>query len=360
MGKIKGDFSFRVFSEFNDFLPILEKLYNSNKDAPVFYNSGMLKVYQTVSNIKMEAAVLFKNNEPQVALPIMFQKYYQNVSYPGWDNLNVLYSNETSDATFFLFWSELLKHCGFIKLSNLTEEVEKHLNSKKIKAIVVPMRKCPYVLVHSSWEEQNEILSKKLVRNLRQYGNKAQRDGITFSISKATDLSLEQRIEKLKIAFTFHDKRMEVKDMESKFTDANFSNYHLQIMHHSNHLFFIEAFNAEKKTIACFYGFYNNSRLAYFNGGFNLDYTKYSLGTLLVKELVNDCMERGLSKFDFLRGNETYKTKWTKEYDFNKTIYLSNSGAKNKLKLYSTYFQDTRKRMGGKKALRHLFEFAIS
>jgi len=360
LGKINSDFSFRVFTEFNEFIPILEKLYNSNKDAPVFYSSGMLNVYQTISSKKIEAAVLFENNQPQVALPIVFQNYYQNVSYPGWDNLNVLYSDGTTDETLSVFWSELLKHCGFVKLSNLTEEVEKHFNDKKIKAIVVPMRKCPYVPVHNTWEEQNEILSKKLVRNLRQYGNKAQRNGISFAISKATDVSLEERIKKLKIAFAYHDKRMDVKDMESKFTDDNFSDYHRQIMNHPNHVFFIEAFNAEKVNIACFYGFYNNSRLAYFNGGFNLDYTKLSLGTLLVKELVNDCIERGLSKFDFLRGNETYKTKWTKEFDLNKTIYLGKTNFSDKAKMYQTYFQDTRKRVGGKAAIQRLFQQIVS
>ena len=106
--------------------------------------------------------------------------------------------------------------------------------------------------------------------------------------------------------------------------------------------------------MAVFYGLFNDSRLAYFNGGFDQQYNKFSLGTLLVKKLIDFGIKNGMTVFDFLRGNEAYKSKWTKQFDWNRTVYLSHSSWLSKVLVYKQFLSDTRLRVGGRKAITQL------
>ena len=54
-------------------------------------------------------------------------------------------------------------------------------------------------------------------------------------------------------------------------------------------------------------------RTVYYIGGWNPEFRKYSLGTLLIGRAMQDAVERGCVEFDFLRGDEPYKKRWTSE-----------------------------------------------
>ncbi|MGH9474733.1 MAG: GNAT family N-acetyltransferase [Terriglobales bacterium] len=52
-------------------------------------------------------------------------------------------------------------------------------------------------------------------------------------------------------------------------------------------------------------------RFLYFQSGFDPAATAFSPGTVLLSAVIEDCMARGLRSFDFLRGEEGYKARWT-------------------------------------------------
>ena len=72
----------------------------------------------------------------------------------------------------------------------------------------------------------------------------------------------------------------------------------------------------------------------------------------MVSELISFAYKENIKVFDFLRGREAYKLKWTDVFDWNKDIYLSNNNVFSKLKLRAYYFDDMRKRLGTKKAIK--------
>ena len=118
----------------------------------------------------------------------------------------------------------------------------------------------------------------------------------------------------------------------------------------------VEAKNESSQTIAFYYGLFNNTRLAWFNGGYDTNYYKYSIGTLLVAELISYAFDHGQTIFDFLRGNESYKHKWTNEFDQNLKVYLCSKRLGNRFKMRKNYFYDTRQRVGGRHALQLLIQ----
>lgn len=58
--------------------------------------------------------------------------------------------------------------------------------------------------------------------------------------------------------------------------------------------------------------------------GFDPDYAKYSVGNILLLKIFNQCVKKGLSEYDFMQGDESYKFDWTKKYRQNMNIQFFN------------------------------------
>jgi CelD/BcsL family acetyltransferase involved in cellulose biosynthesis len=70
-------------------------------------------------------------------------------------------------------------------------------------------------------------------------------------------------------------------------------------------LFFL-TFNDEP--VSSFYCFEYNKKLYFYLSGFDPEYAYYRPGHLTFKYIIKYGIEKGLNEFDFLRGNETYKS----------------------------------------------------
>ncbi len=68
---------------------------------------------------------------------------------------------------------------------------------------------------------------------------------------------------------------------------------------------FLLEFN--KEIVAYRYGFICDSTYYDWNTSFNIDYSSYSCGKILLKNIYQYCYMNGISKIDFMRGSEKYK-----------------------------------------------------
>jgi CelD/BcsL family acetyltransferase involved in cellulose biosynthesis len=59
--------------------------------------------------------------------------------------------------------------------------------------------------------------------------------------------------------------------------------------------------------------------------GFDPDYSKYSVGNLLLWKVLQMCIEKGVSEYDFMQGDEHYKYDWTDKHRQNKTVIFVNT-----------------------------------
>ncbi len=66
---------------------------------------------------------------------------------------------------------------------------------------------------------------------------------------------------------------------------------------------------------------------------FDIDYSKFHLGKVMLKNLFKWCFENNIKTLDFSKGHFDYKTEWmTKKYDFEYHIFINQSSFKSKLK----------------------------
>jgi hypothetical protein len=346
--------TFVSYKKEEEWYTLVQSLWQQSMDPPVFYSASMLAVYNGINEQSICVAILRKNDEAIIALPIVEAAITENAHYSGWDNLGPIKRKGVKKEDEIFFWQQMLKHWPQLKLQYFNAET---LNFKQLKGgqyIEVPKRDCPYINLKEDWEALNQTLGNKLVRNIRQYGNKALKAGISFNIYTAAELSKEEKVRKIEKAFSFHNDRMDAKSQESMFTAANFKAYHTKVLSQAENAFIIEAENDRTEVIACYYGLVNEKRIAWFNGGYNQAYLKYSMGTLLVTELINWAYLEGRTLFDFLRGKEAYKLKWTSLMNKNKDIYLFSNSLAGKIALYRLYIKDSRKRIGFKATVKNM------
>lgn len=63
--------------------------------------------------------------------------------------------------------------------------------------------------------------------------------------------------------------------------------------------------------VAALYGLVWGRRFLYYQSGFDPAFADHSPGTVLLAGVAEDCIRRGERQFDFLRGEEAYKNRWT-------------------------------------------------
>ena len=224
-----------VVQNHSEWFKIVHKLWNEMEDPPVFYSPSMLRLLLEIQSEPIELAVLEKENgAPLVALPIFPGSEIQNAHYNGWDNLKLLVANSANKSDEVEFWNLLSTQSLSIKLSCFSESQLSAIMDAKVDVISDKRRKCPYVSLGSNWGELHEKLGKKLTRNIRQYGNKAASAGITFHVQKTSEYDSELLNEKLKLAFSFHENRMEDINQKSVFSPQQAQEYHAKVLKEGN------------------------------------------------------------------------------------------------------------------------------
>jgi CelD/BcsL family acetyltransferase involved in cellulose biosynthesis len=69
---------------------------------------------------------------------------------------------------------------------------------------------------------------------------------------------------------------------------------------------------AARRAVASVYGVVHGGKFLYYQSGYDPAWASKSVGLVLLARTVQDAYQEGLSEFDFLRGNESYKAQWAR------------------------------------------------
>lgn len=204
-----------------------------------------------------------------------------------------------------------------ILLKNMTEKIR--IASTRI------LHECPYMPLPQSVDVLLSRLNYKFKKNLRRGQRQLeQRYKVEF-----TDYSSPQIFkEGMMKLFELHQKRWKLKGETGVFADQEICNFHLDVAEFFSRLGWLslDSISADGKTIACLYGFKYGSKLYYYLSGADPTYNKYSPGNLLIFSVLQKCIKEGLIEFDFLRGEEPYKSRWTPLSRRNSNVVLIRRG----------------------------------
>jgi CelD/BcsL family acetyltransferase involved in cellulose biosynthesis len=162
---------------------------------------------------------------------------------------------------------------------------------------------------HGDWEGYLASRSSHLRKRLRQLDRKLERDHEVRIRRTEGPETLAADVETL---FDLHDRRRQA---ESTLASSRARSFHAAFAASALdrgwlRLWFLEL---DGEPVASWYGWRLGDRYSFFNGGFDPALSKLSPGMVLLARVLESAFEEGAQVFDFLLGDESYKSRFADE-----------------------------------------------
>ena len=173
---------------------------------------------------------------------------------------------------------------------------------------IEPFRVCPYIAVAGDWEAYLGGLSAKMRKNVRRETRRLLEAGAEVDWVRERG-EVRQAVSEL---FTLHEQRFAAKETETGFRKSR-EPFHAAVSEAFFDRDILRLFRVRVggRTVAALYCFEYQRELFYFQSGIDPAWEAQSVGTVLVGQAIKYAFERGLTRFDFMRGGEEYKFRWT-------------------------------------------------
>lgn len=170
-----------------------------------------------------------------------------------------------------------------------------------------------YLPLPSSWDGVLSNLGKKLRKNLSYYENLLRRTYTDVAIGVLGPQEVEEAIE---VFFRLHTERWERRGMPGVAADpARRAFYRRVVRLCANRGWLrLHGLRVDGRLIAVDLGFAHKERFYLLQRSFDLEFSAYSPGTVLLGRSIREAVEDGLREYDLLRGDEPYKTVWTDQH----------------------------------------------
>lgn len=327
-------------------------------DPVVFYQYPFLSAHSKTIDESVDILLYREDGRTLVALPGKFdgqKKIFSNLTYLGWDNLNFLVVNGLIESALKTFFVELFKVVDLVIYKNISHNCQQTIIQNTRASTFFKGFRCPFISLPQSYQAYLETISISSKRTINRKTNFCERNGVKFRfLSNIHKESLKDAFIELN---RLHRMRMDNVEMESKFLKLDSQRFHNEILDYKNKEFIliIQALKDEK-VIGTLYGFVSSNQYVYFASGIDPNYSKYSLGTAMMAKVIDYSICKGYKYFDFLRGTENYKFKWTKETNQNYTLY-SFDNIFGRFKAINEYWLVNKIRLGRKQTLVNLKRF---
>ena len=144
----------------------------------------------------------------------------------------------------------------------------------------------------------------------------------------------------LETLYHLHQKRWQGKNMSSKFLETQAREFYFDVSEAflQNDWLDLSFLKVEGKTVSIEWGFNYDESYWSMTGGFDPDYSRYSVGNIHAMYLIKSAIHSGQKKYDMLKGTESYKSHFAENKSSNAIITLIESGFRGRWRamLFST------------------------
>ena len=219
---------------------------------------------------------------------------------------------------------------------------------------VLPIEPCPYLLLPADWQTFTTGLSKKMRSNLGYYDRLLCRTFTSVVYHVADTATLDAGMTAL---FALHQKRWNARWLPGVLGNKRVQAFHRDIaqVFLANGWLRLHLLSVDEHIQAVLYCFALGGHTYYYLGGFALEMSRYSLGTLLTGRAIRQAIEEQCTEFDFLRGDEPYKYRWLPAERINYRLLLLRTYRKAGLAMHRVerYVAARAKDFAGHRAAEH-------
>lgn len=351
--------------EFKESREIWNKLALSMNIPRIFCTWEWVYTWWEHFGERYEPLILFVYNDtdPVGILPLsyykagIFNRYLtkrvltycgSNETYP--DHLDIICAKEDAAQcvkAVFRFLASEYTDWAAINISLLSEENNLRLYADvnpNVTTLIKSNTSAPFIALNGTFEDYTGTFGNKKRYDLR----KKQRvlcEGQKVEYISCDPLRITQGIKTL---FHLHELRARSKKIETTFKGKTLFDFHNALAERiskNGWLWLRFLRNTHGEIISAFYGFSINGYLLYYQLGIDPEWEPHSPGTVLFYEVIKEAYSRNYKEFDFLRGNEPYKSRWTQDRRalytatiYNKTVaahfLMKTSQLKDSIKMH--------------------------
>jgi CelD/BcsL family acetyltransferase involved in cellulose biosynthesis len=231
--------------------------------------------------------------------------------------------NEECVKLFIDYLKNIPENWNCIELNDLPENTETLVTLSKITKYSKLIHPCPYTNLPESYEKfQKGPNGKKRFTDVDRHFKALQK---TYKV-EVLDCSIPESVEEgMHSLFQLHQSRWTSKGLSGAFASTTFQSFHLEIARSFAEKGWMGLFvlKLSGNPVAALYGFMYNSKYYLYLTGFNPKYAKYGVGSMLITSVIRESINKGLKEFDFMRGDEAYKTRWASSTRWNRNIIIT-------------------------------------
>lgn len=330
-------------------ISVWEKLYYKLVNKTFFYHPVFIKNLLNTGLYPDNLQIIEGRTQGEVTTLLLGYPYVKRKvlhvfriwSFRGFDHNCILCENCNENL---IALKEYLKRYDLIEFKMLSEAFYQQLNPiiNKNKIFLSKITKCPYLDIPSNESLFWANFKSKVRYNLKRELKNAQNYGFSFNF-----INKDKRELVFKRMIELHNSRFQSVGKESRFTTKIPQTFHQNLINESSDQFEVVMIAASKNNElhGVLYGFLIHDTFYFFNSGINPEFNRYSLGKMLILQMILYGIDNKIKRFDFLRGNEEYKKFWTKTFD-NNYSGIGSFSCKGKLylllvRMYSFFKRNT-------------------
>lgn len=254
----------------------------------------------------------------------------------GSDYLDVLANGPDAPALLQCLATFILQHKSewdYIELldtlrnSQTGSHLLRHLTADDdLRVQVTPSSICPYLSLPESAEAFRASRGRKTRKHLKYYLRALQREGAVEFVTARSGPEIEAAFEEL---IRLHRARFGT----SAFLDRRVGSFHRAALEAASDSGWtrIHLLKFKGKCIAALYALSAGRKIFFYQSGINPDYSRFSVGSIMIAFAIEDAISNGCREFDFLRGDEAYKFQWTKSTRQMQSIHVFDGRGKSRI-----------------------------
>lgn len=257
--------------------------------------------------------VICLKEDGELCLSAVFEFF--NSEYAAWDEIELGLVSEESNI-----WHYFEKN-----KSNLSTKIEK-------KSVA------PYLSLSGSFDAYMKTFNSKQRYNITSRRKKLiDQFGITYSSGKPGEI-----LKDLETLFHLHNLRANKKNISSTFNGELLLKFHHNLANliSKTDCLWLRFLRNKDDIVSALYGFEFGRHLFYYQIGIDPKWEKYGPGSVLIYEAIQEAFNKNLLEFDFLRGNEEYKSQWTQNQRSLYSIHIYKKSLKGSIASMIMVLQD--------------------
>lgn len=182
---------------------------------------------------------------------------------------------------------------------------------------------CPYAALPESFEGYFRSLARNLRYNFRRRLKALHREGSVALVVLRNGPEIQSRLQDL---IELHRRRFATQGKSSSFLLPDVQQFHRELIGAMGpddglRLYILEI---RGQAAAALYGFSQGKRFLFFQSGMDPQWSRLSIGLVLMGSVIEQVIKDGHTEFDFLRGDEAYKFQWATAVRSTYTVRMFN------------------------------------